>query len=69
MEQKTFQIDKLVGIQQEWARKPIKFGGEGSAKRYSSVVLVVTIFVCSEGGGGGQRKWYIENKNENKVEE
>jgi len=34
------------------------------------MVLVVTIFVCSEGRGEevASVKWYIENKKENKVE-
>lgn len=44
----------------------------GSAKRYRGVVLVVTVFVCSEGKKGAEEvasvKWDIENKKDNKVE-
>jgi len=47
--------------------------GEKYAKKYSGVVLVVTVFVCSEGRRGGEEAsvrwyWYNENKKENKAE-
>jgi len=51
-------MDKLVGIQQGWAKRnppESKMRGE-SAKKYSGVVLVVTVFVRSE-GRRGKIKW------------
>ena len=55
-ESEMFQINKLVRIQQVWAkRRPVKVEGGESATKYSGVVLVVTVFIRYE--GREKRKW------------